>query len=227
VKELPRRPTHEGAALPNPGASPRNVAIVGKGSDYDGVPWGQEGWEIWGLNDWWAGQPDIELHTRWFQLHPPHYLKKFYPRGIRDLRELWGKKRSVRLYMDRHYARYPDSEPYPKADVESLTPHGRYHASSFDWMVALAIREGFQHIALHNVHFFTAATLNGEPLSGRPCLEYWCGVAEGRGIRVTLHNDREEELFRIVHLAHRVSDFQYGFGPEPALQLGNGWRDLR
>lgn len=213
---------------PKPGEHPRAVAITGKAWTGSGPvpPWGEPGWEFWGLNERADWDPPLGLYTRWFQLHPPAYLERHHPPGLDDLARVWGRERGVRLYMDRRYDAYPDSEPYPKAAVEALVPHGRYHTSSFDWMMALAVLEGFRRIALYGVELRTGPVLNGEPVSGRPCLEYWAGVAEGRGATVEVH-EAATDLFRTVHLAWRSSDLQYGFEREPALEMGDGWRDLR
>ena len=214
--------------MPEPGKNPRKVAIVGKGS-YDCLaPWGAPGWELWGLNDAavGAGWAPIKAHTRWFQLHNPAYMAKHYPKGNVELDYSWPEPNGVRLYMDRHYKRYPDSEPFPKEDVEALSQFGRYHASSFDWMVGLAIAEEFDTIALHGCEFGMFPYTYGEPISGRPCLEFWVGLAAGRGIEIEVGPQNTGELFQIVHHASMRSTLQYGFDNEPALDL-EGWRDVR
>lgn len=216
------------------GADPATgtVAIVGKGFDHSIVPWGTEGYEFWGLNDQPGNRPEyapIECYTRWFQLHPPHYLEVHYPRGIKDLKRWWGTPRGVKLYMDRHYDWLPDSVPYPKAEVEALCSYGHYHCSSFDWMVALAILEGWSRIEMYGVDFFTfPSILNGEPISARACLEFWLGVAAGRGIDVAV--SQRGDLFTNIHVAIYRSDLQYGFEREPALDLtldDERWSDVR
>ena len=216
---------------PNPTDVPRKVAIVGFGTTGILAPFGEEGWELWSLNDPQVrtGVPPREAFTRWFQLHPPRYLKKHYKRGMEDLFYHWGEKTGIRLYMDRHYDEYPDSEPYPKEQIDRMVPHGWFHASSFDWMLALAIHEGFEEIALYGCNFYLFPIMNREPMSGLPCLSYWCGVAEGRGIKVTVHDGGH--LFKILHFAAYESGLQYGWDHEPALDLGTDtdrkWRDVR
>lgn len=208
------------------------VVIVGRGRDQDFLTWGEEGHEYWGLNDLpsYDDCAPLRCYNRWFQLHPPKYLSVHYPRGLEDLEDMWGEERGVTLYMDRHYPDYPDSVPYPKAEVEALTVRGDYHVSSLDWMVALAVLEGWSRIVLQDVTFFTfPLTLNGEPVSARACLEYWVGVAEGRGIEVVMHSFGGD-LFKNVHVAVYRSDLQYGFEREPALDLGlsdERWSDVR
>ena len=218
----------------NPGDDPHTCVIVGKSGGNWLTPWGAEGHEIWGLNDytWLKGWPMIGAHSRWFQLHPPHYLRKHYPEGIADLSENWSVEDGigVRLYMDRHYPEYPDSEPYPKADVEALTPRGDYHTSSMDWMLGLAILEGFPRILVCGVNLITFPIMNGEPISSRACMEYWVGVADGRGIDLQ-YLGPPGHMFQNLHMATYQSRLQYGFEHEPALDLEKetkgAWRDTR
>ena len=216
------------------GNEPHTCVIIGKSGGNWLAPWGAEGHEFWGLNDfhWMKGWPPLHSHTRWFQLHPPHYLRKHYPQGIDDLKENWSVEggRGVRLYMDRHYPEYPDSEPYPNAEVEALTPRGKYHTSSMDWMLGLAILEEFERILVCGVNLITFPILNGEPISGRACMEYWVGVADGRGIDLQ-YLGPPGHMFQNLHMAVARNQLQYGFEHEPALDLqketDGKWRDTR
>lgn len=216
---------------PNPGPDPKSVAILGFAPSRVVAPFGVEGWELWCLNDPHEapGIPMRHAFTRWFQLHPPHYLKKHWPQGIIDLATYWGEETGIPVYMDRHYEEYPDSVPYPKEEVEALTPHGWWHASSFDWMVALAILDGFERIDLYGASFVNYPIMNSEPISSLACLQYWLGVAEGRGIEVNVFGGGH--LFRTIHLAAYESGLQYGFEREPALDLNTDtdkkWKDVR
>ena len=98
--------------------------------------------------------------------------------------------------------RIKGSVPYPLAAVEKLTPHGAYHAGSFDYMLALAVLEGFKQIRVCGLDY----NAGGEPLSARPCVEYWLGVAEGRGIKVEVESGDCLHIFRLLR-----TDEQYGF----------------
>ena len=209
----------------DPGGAPKRLAIVGKATSWVMAPWGEPGVEIWGMNEKSRNQP-LSAFTRWFQLHNPEYLERFWPPGIEDLSETWSTERDMPVYMDKHYPEYPDSVSYPKIEVEALTSHGGYHASSFDWMLALGILEGFERIDLYGIDL-RSWQLTGEPVSARACLEYWIGVAEGRGIEVEIYG--RSDVLKIVHIAKYVSDLQYGFDCEPGLLLAEHtqWRDLR
>lgn len=99
---------------------------------------------------------------------------------------------------------------FPRIFVEKRTrPRGSYHCGSFDWMVAFAIAvKSFDYIVLHGVSLLIEG---GEPISARACLEYWCGVAEGRGISVEVESDCD--LFAFYHLVK--SNMVYGYDDTP------------
>lgn len=208
----------------------RSVCLVGKAYGHMFVPWEEVGWEVWGLNLEpvpLKDGPGLDRYHRWFQLHPPHYLKVHYPEGVDELAKVWGKEvlgpkgKPVRMYMDKAYERYPNSEAFPKQAIEALTPRGAYHCSSMDWMLALAVHEGFERIRCAGFNFTTFPITNGEPLSSRPCFEYWCGVADGRGVQLEVVGPTGH-MFKTTHLALRSSTLQYGFEHEPALDLAKG-----
>jgi hypothetical protein len=214
-------------------ACPEGVVIIGKSAGHCVAPWMEEGWEFWGLNEQgWRerGTPIVDNYDRWFQLHPPSYLEKHYPVGMDDLRDWWGIEsgRGLPLYMDKHYPEYPDSVPFPKEEVEALTSMGWYHASSMDWMLALAILEGFKRIIIAGVTFDTFPFTNGEPISARACMEHWTGVAMGRGIEVEYAGPMGD-MFQIIHLVAMRSRHQYGFDAEPGRDLAEvtNWEEYR
>ena len=49
-------------------------------------------------------------------------------------------------------------------------------------MIALALTEGVTHLALYGCHYSN----DSEYAIQRGCAEYWCGVAEGRGVTVCI-----------------------------------------
>jgi hypothetical protein len=225
--EWPRAPRRED------GTRAPKVAIVGKGPMHLHAPFGDPEYELWGLNDaeWRPGYAPVESFHRWFQLHNPEYMSVHYPVGVIDLETQWSKKvDDTILYMDRHYPEYPNSVPLPVSDMTDGFPY--YHTSSFDWMVAMAIHEGFEAIEMYGCDFRTfPTTLDGEPVSGRACLEYWLGYAQGKGIDVKAYTTGD--LFLNVHVAVFRSTLRYGLDREPALDLGLAeddggyWSDVR
>lgn len=161
--------------------------------------------EVWGFNDLHHDFPiDQYIFHRWFQLHDRAYLKEMWSPSY-WVHLAWLKQLSATIMPVYTTELWPDvraSVRYPKEEVAALTPHGAYHAGSFDWMLAFAILQGFATVDIYGVNFSSG----GEPISARPCLEYWMGVAEGRGMRVTVHGGDVGHIFHLVR-----SDLQYGF----------------
>jgi len=95
------------------------------------------------------------------------------------------------------HADIPASVAYPIHDVMALTRHGFYLAGTFAYMTALAILQGYQTIGLWGINDMRSYHDPGtgerqgtsEPREADRNLEYWLGVAEGRGIEVVVPDD--------------------------------------
>jgi hypothetical protein len=158
--------------------------------------------EVWGYNS--VGTPWIRDWSRRFQLH-------YYDHLVREWEELeaiqkWlSENRDVPLYTIEEWpaAAAPNQRIFPREQMRGL-PRPDYHCCSIDWLIAYAISEGATHISLHGV---SENSLSGRPLSSQSCIEFWCGVAEGMGIPVTVHPDCC--LFSYLHLVR--SNAVYGY----------------
>lgn len=172
--------------LPN-SIKKRRVAIVGFSSSRDRAPFDQAEWEIWGLNAIYKLFPEAPHWDRWFELHKRLVnLEDEGPEHIWKLAEM-----KCPIYMQEYYEDIPASVPYP---LEKVTKAFRpYLTSTFSFMAALAILEGFQEIGVYGVD-----TADEEWGSQRPSLEYFLGIAEGRGIKVTI--PAESSLLRAPFL---------------------------
>ena len=179
----------------------RNVAIVGFQHERYEAPFDDPEWECWGMNYLHTSMKTTDYAwDRWFQLHKRQWLQLHEPDHF-GLHHLWMMDQRIPIYVADEWPDVRSAVPYPKDEVEAM-PKGKYHAGSFDWMVAFAILKRFKRIALYGVNL----TGGGEPLSARPCLEYWLGVAAGRGIEIEVHGG---DTFRIYHLVR--SNLQYGY----------------
>jgi len=171
-------------------------------------------WEIWGLN---AIRPDNRPQNRWapvrwarmFNLHRfAHLNRDCYEYIIWDAD--WSKNNpTVPFYViDTWNGLLANEHLFPRHQLHTvLGPRGGiYHAGSIDMMVAYAIALGAVEIGLHGVGL-ALDTPRGEPISARACLEYWCGFAEGRGVKVKAMPDCD--ILRQYHLV--VSDTTYGY----------------
>ena len=173
--------------------------------------------EVWGFNhlfDLWS----VGRFDRWFELHDLGYLKKVEGMWADHLMKLRGIR--MPLYMQKKHKDIPASRVFPREAIEKLTPQGWYHMSSVDWMLAFAILEGFKTVHIYGVSFGVDEA-GQEPLTARACLEYWIGVAQGRGMAVNVYGSH---LFK--WLAYEEGYAQYGYNTKirNVTQADYGWQ---
>lgn len=148
------------------------VAVVGLSpTTHHLAPWGNSDWEIWGLP--WDEGYWLRM-SRLFEMHDLRLLQsaasKRGPDYLERLQEI-----DVPLYMQEQY--FPNVTPFPF----DCTPR-RYYNSSIAYAIALAIHENAEEIAVYGVD------MKGDDEYGyqKPNIEYLLGLAEGRGIKVTI-----------------------------------------
>jgi len=155
----------------------RKIAIVGFARPHrDEAPFQDPSWEIWGVNDAWSFMPRSD---RWFEVHsrPIHEWELRRAQGHLDFLASYQGP----VYMIEHYDHIPSSVEFPLADV--IEDIGRvYLTSSIAYMLALAIHEKVDELGLWGVDMASQSEYGHQ----RPCCEYLIGLAEGRGIKVTL-----------------------------------------
>jgi hypothetical protein len=96
---------------------------------------------------------------------------------------------------------FPTSITYPLDQMIAQFRRDYFH-STVDYMLALAISEGFEDIGVWGIDMAHDSEYEHQKPSG----SYWIGVAEGRGIRVTL--PPESALLKKAH--------RYGYEPLPS-----------
>ena len=163
----------------------RRVAIIGAGATRNQAPWSDDSICWWAINEIWQKRYD-----RHFELHPmavqsprdfaflAKCLTPCYVLDYADARNL--------SEIEYHGAIFPgvaNAVEYPLDWVLKTTGGRRYVTCTFAMQLGLAIAEGFEEIQLWGVDL-ARGTLR-ERLVEAPCVEYWVGVAEGRGITVT------------------------------------------
>lgn len=154
------------------------VAIIGMAkSTRDLAPYTDPSWTIWGVNGTWTVAPRLDaildLHAPWIYEWEPYRRP---PGHVEHLKAFSGD-----VYLIERRDDIPRSIAYPiDAVIRSI---GRpYLTSSIAMAVALAIHCRATEIGLWGVEMATA----GEYADQRPCLEYLLGLAEARGITITL-----------------------------------------
>jgi len=168
----------------------KRIAIVGKASDTMLLaPFADPSWQVWVLND----TPQRNEVPRWdvlFEIHrhdqkqiaemPEHY--QWLQKG--------GSGKPV--FMREHYPEYPDSIAFPLDEM--LSQFRDYYTCTCSYEMALAIAMRPDEIGIWGVNM----AIDSEYGSQRPSCEYWIGLAEGRGIKVTLpvQTDLVKALYR-------------------------------
>lgn len=192
---------------------PRKIAIIGKApSSALLAPYGDPDWEVWILNTLGSAK-EVPRWDRQFELHDICLAKN---PGFGNYYQFLAEESGRRpVYLrDDPPADFKGGIRYPYAEVQSCFAGfvGRdYFTNTVSWMVALAIyehhlgrmhhepetapRRPVEHIGMWGVdmaqHNSAYSATNAGPFASeyarqRPSVEYWIGVAEGRGIKLTI-----------------------------------------
>lgn len=107
---------------------------------------------------------------------------------------LWGQTEAIADKLSRRAAEkngvpYIDLTNYPLREV---TEHFGvdYFTNTVDYALALAIYQGFTEIDLYGVNMAWGSEYSFE----KPGVEFWIGMAKGRGIKITVHGDESTIL---------------------------------
>ena len=165
------------------------VCILGFAPSWREAPFADQSYEIWCLNEMYkvAKQVPAFRADRWFEIHDRNSKSKATPEHTAFLKQC-----PVPLYMWGHYDDIPNSVRFPKDEImrwlESKVFYGSgYFNNSISWMVALAMMEGFKHIAIYGVDMATGDEWGHQ----KPSCEYFIGLAEGMGIKVEIPDSSE------------------------------------
>lgn len=168
----------------------KKVALVGMATtSRDDAPWDDESWEIWTLNE----SPSkrfgyVKRVTRHFQLHPKWNCSR---KGNQNDPEhyQWLKVQKFPIYMQAAWKEYPTAVQYPIKDIFDhfkiaenteghwfkAKSHWREFDSTFPYMLALALYEGFDEISIYGFEMGSET----EYAYQRPNVHLWMGIARG------------------------------------------------
>lgn len=179
------------------------VAILGYTNHNFHAPWQDDTWDLWGLNDLHAAfeayVPGIFKTDRvsWFQLHKPDHTGAYH--GVRDPEHhKWMLAQTCPIYMWEPPEAIKAACRYPLLETLREFPRA-YFNNSISWMIAHAIRMGYTTIGLWGVDMALDGVHGESEYSyQRPSVEYFIGLAEGRGIEVVI--PKESELLKCGYL---------------------------
>jgi hypothetical protein len=165
------------------------VAILGTATGWDEAPFGDDSYEIWGLNTCYRRMTPAQIRrcARWFELHGDTPLTR-----SRRPDDHWASLDALGMPVYTFYD-LPTVTRAVKFPIDDAIAAGKdYFACTMCYQVALALSEQASHIELYGISLVTAR----EALVERPCLEWWLGLAEGRGVSVKVRHASRYGLFQ-------------------------------
>ena len=163
------------------------VALLGTAPGWEQALDLDQTWELWGLNEGYLRDPALLTRcSRWFELHGYTPLTK-----ARRRPEHWGKLATFAgpVYTLFQLPGIPNAVRFP---IEAVAAIRDYFACTFAYQIGLALSEGVTEYGLYG----TPLTGAREALVERPCVEWWNGYAEGRGVKVTIVHESDVGLGR-------------------------------
>ena len=139
--------------------------IIGKGMGWENAP--RDG-ESWGITQLILRRPvDRVIDMNDYSLWGPVEAEE-----AAQARQLAGKRN----------VEYIDLETYPlRAVIERFKTD--YFSSTVDYAIALALLEGYTKLDLYGVNMANAT----EYAYQKPGADFWCGVAKGMGVEISVH----------------------------------------
>lgn len=151
------------------------IAIVGTAPTSNmHAPYDKEDWQIWSLGNNYDKIPRWDL---WFEFHSVKHLKSI---GVTKPHFDNMARNGEKLVLMAPEEDYPLAQIFPK---DSVVQHfGNYFTSTIAWLLGFALHQGATEIGLWGVNMASKE----EYLRQRACCEYLIGVAQGKGILVTI-----------------------------------------
>lgn len=155
----------------------KKVAIVGCADSWKNAPFLDLSVEIWTFNHRMFKQ--VPRFSRYFDLHIPY---KNYYKSFPEYAEFL-KNNQETLYIMEKYSELPEANIFQWRNlIEKF--RCSYFTSSMAWLIANAINEGYEDVSLFGVDLL----LESEYIKQKPCIEFWLGVAIGKGIKVSVQD---------------------------------------
>lgn len=168
------------------GTLPKSVALYGFASATREGVWQSQADEIWSVV--WAYNYNIPRLDRLFEMHPVWLQAKSQKPEFQKARDHWAwlqANTSIPVYMLELRPEVPQAVRYPIEGVSELVPPSRRRkvfTSSFDYLMALAIYEGYQRIECYGFEMGSDTEYRYQ----REGAAYWIAQCDARGIELVL-----------------------------------------
>ena len=164
-----------GGIIPTQFFMRKRINILGAAGEWSKVP--EDDGEIWAVNN---AHVDIKKRIDYaIDIHE-HCLNPKIEKDFESLEQI--KKKGITL-IARDIVEGIKSERYPIEEIRKEFCNTDYFGSGIDYMIALAIYRKATEIHIYGVQMLKGS----EYYKQKPSVEYWCGVATGRGIPITVH----------------------------------------
>jgi len=165
------------------------VCIVGFADSKVQVPYEDDSYEIWGVNEMWS-DPAVKRVDVLFELHDYKWICE--GKRVKGHIDWLRQNLKVPVFMQKRFEDIPMSVPFPRQKI--VEKYGSYFTNTISWEIALAIDLGFKEIRLYGVNMANDV----EYASQRPSCEYYIGLARGMGIEVYI--PPESDLLKSMYL---------------------------
>lgn len=160
------------------------VAIVGGCPETEHLaPYNDKDWEIWVLGNQYDRHENRRV-SRLFEIHDNLSQHE-------DIYPTWLAEKQIPMVVGQHFPIIAEHiSIYPEKEANELLG-GEFLSSSPAYMIALAILEGAEEIAIYGIEM---AVNDHEYFKQRPEMYAWIAYAKAKGIKVTIPS--ESSLFR-------------------------------
>ena len=147
--------------------------IIGKGYGWQAAPAISDQFDTWGITQLMLERPvDLVIDMNVYA----------------DLR--WGEierdeNDEVKARCEKENVPYVGLENYPIEDIINFFKTD-YFSNTVDYAIALAIYKGYKEIKLYGV----IMAFGSEYAYQKPGVDFWCGMAKGKGVDVKVHGLR-------------------------------------
>jgi len=161
---------------------PRKIALVGTApSSRLLAPFNDPSWTIWACSP--GNMNQLPRFDAWFEIHSNLLWPEHEVYGKPYLE--WLKSLTVPVYMQDR-SQVPNATPFPWRELTAEFGED-FFTSSFAWMMAFAMREGAQEIALYGIDMAS----RDEYILQRPGFFFFRHEARRRGIKVSAPNESD------------------------------------
>lgn len=214
-------PVNRVAALEVPTEGPRKIAIIGKApSSVALAPYGDPTWEVWILNTL-GHASEVPRWDRQFELHDLELTKA---KEYGDYYQWLSRQTRPVFLRDSPPAEFKNGVQFPLGQIldhfKDLSGRA-YITNTVSHMVALALFEHENGLPVSDIgiwgvdmaqHALQGAGHVGwftsEYARQRPSVEYWLGVAEGKGVKVHVPSQSDILKTACIYGFHTTDQFK-------------------